>query len=160
MICRNFIVEIINMLVSQATDCSRTFPHGETIIKLRRLVCARGARKSMQFTVIARASHVLFHPQLKQHQRVMISFQDTVRVAYSSQSHGAALNDSATSRIHVHEMMKNYMDRADIDSSSLKVVHVAGTKGKGSTCAFTESILRQHGLRTGMLHSLLQTIEE
>lgn len=81
-------------------------------------------------------------------------------MAYSSQSHGAALNDSATSRIHVHEMMKNYMDRADIDSSSLKVVHVAGTKGKGSTCAFTESILRQHGLRTGMLHSLLQTIEE
>jgi folylpolyglutamate synthase len=29
------------------------------------------------------------------------------------------------------------------------VVHVAGTKGKGSTCAFIESFLRTHGKRTG-----------
>ncbi len=33
--------------------------------------------------------------------------------------------------------------------NSLNVVHIAGTKGKGSTCAFTESILRAHGRRTG-----------
>ena len=31
----------------------------------------------------------------------------------------------------------------------LPVVHVAGTKGKGSTCSFVESILRAHGYRTG-----------
>ncbi len=31
----------------------------------------------------------------------------------------------------------------------LNVIHVAGTKGKGSTCAFTESILRQYGYKTG-----------
>lgn len=36
---------------------------------------------------------------------------------------------------------------ADIDK--LNVVHVAGTKGKGSTCAFTESFLRAFGQRTG-----------
>lgn len=30
----------------------------------------------------------------------------------------------------------------------LNVVHVAGTKGKGSTCAFTRSLLEAHGLRT------------
>ncbi|KAL2682504.1 hypothetical protein Neosp_006956 [[Neocosmospora] mangrovei] len=35
---------------------------------------------------------------------------------------------------------------ADIDR--LNVVHVAGTKGKGSTCAFIESFLRAHGKRT------------
>jgi folylpolyglutamate synthase len=29
------------------------------------------------------------------------------------------------------------------------VIHVAGTKGKGSTCAFIESFLRTHGKRTG-----------
>ena len=29
------------------------------------------------------------------------------------------------------------------------MIHVAGTKGKGSTCAFTESFLRSHGRRTG-----------
>lgn len=37
---------------------------------------------------------------------------------------------------------------SDIDS--LNVIHVAGTKGKGSTCAFAESILRRHGFRTGL----------
>ncbi|MBX3728359.1 MAG: hypothetical protein KF858_04170 [Candidatus Sumerlaeia bacterium] len=32
-------------------------------------------------------------------------------------------------------------------------IHVAGTKGKGSTCALVESILRAHGLRTGLFTS-------
>jgi folylpolyglutamate synthase len=31
----------------------------------------------------------------------------------------------------------------------LNIIHVAGTKGKGSTCAFTESILRHYGYKTG-----------
>ncbi|KAI1318088.1 folylpolyglutamate synthase [Xylariaceae sp. FL0255] len=31
----------------------------------------------------------------------------------------------------------------------LDIVHVAGTKGKGATCAYTECLLRQHGQRTG-----------
>lgn len=31
----------------------------------------------------------------------------------------------------------------------LNVIHVAGTKGKGSTCAFTRSFLQVHGERTG-----------
>ncbi|TAQ86478.1 hypothetical protein B7494_g5198 [Chlorociboria aeruginascens] len=33
--------------------------------------------------------------------------------------------------------------------SCLKVIHVAGTKGKGGTCAFVDSFLRAHGERTG-----------
>jgi dihydrofolate synthase/folylpolyglutamate synthase len=32
-------------------------------------------------------------------------------------------------------------------------VHIAGTKGKGSTAAMVEAILRQHGLRTGLFVS-------
>ncbi|RMY71070.1 hypothetical protein D0863_05373 [Hortaea werneckii] len=35
------------------------------------------------------------------------------------------------------------------DINNLNVIHVAGTKGKGSTCAFIESFLRTHGARTG-----------
>ena len=33
--------------------------------------------------------------------------------------------------------------------NALNVIHIAGTKGKGSTCAFTRSFLRAHGMRTG-----------
>ncbi|KAL7147748.1 hypothetical protein ABFS83_06G127700 [Erythranthe nasuta] len=35
----------------------------------------------------------------------------------------------------------------------MKIIHVAGTKGKGSTCTFTESILRNCGFRTGLFTS-------
>ncbi|XP_050155381.1 folylpolyglutamate synthase-like [Malus sylvestris] len=35
----------------------------------------------------------------------------------------------------------------------MKIIHVAGTKGKGSTCTFTESILRHCGFRTGLFTS-------
>lgn len=35
----------------------------------------------------------------------------------------------------------------------LNVLHVSGTKGKGSTCAFAESILRYAGLKTGFYNS-------
>ena len=34
-----------------------------------------------------------------------------------------------------------------------QAVHITGTKGKGSTSALTESILRHHGLRTGLFTS-------
>ncbi|GAB2267169.1 hypothetical protein Dimus_002153 [Dionaea muscipula] len=37
--------------------------------------------------------------------------------------------------------------------AGLRIIHVAGTKGKGSTCAFCEAILRECGLRTGLFTS-------
>ena len=49
-----------------------------------------------------------------------------------------------------------YLERAGItqdDLSRLNVVHVSGTKGKGSVCAFTESVLRSSGFKTGFLSS-------
>ncbi|WP_438311207.1 bifunctional folylpolyglutamate synthase/dihydrofolate synthase [Sporosarcina sp. FA9] len=36
---------------------------------------------------------------------------------------------------------------------SLKIIHVAGTNGKGSTIAFIEALLRQHGFTTGVFSS-------
>jgi len=57
-------------------------------------------------------------------------------------------------------MMQHYLQRLQlvnvVDSSSpraLSVVHVAGTKGKGSTCAMVERILRQAGYKTGLFTS-------
>lgn len=51
---------------------------------------------------------------------------------------------------------EKYLVRAGMtikDLEKLKVIHVSGTKGKGSTCALVESILRSHGLRTGFYSS-------
>eukprot|EP00727_Mastigamoeba_balamuthi_P011538 m51a1_g7006 putative folylpolyglutamate mitochondrial-like (571) ;mRNA; r:230436-233038 len=42
---------------------------------------------------------------------------------------------------------------AQPELSRLNMVHVTGTKGKGSTCAFIESILRAHGRKTGLYTS-------
>lgn len=39
------------------------------------------------------------------------------------------------------------------DILGLKIIHVAGTKGKGSTCTFCEAILRECGFRTGLFTS-------
>ncbi|GAA82372.1 folylpolyglutamate synthase [Aspergillus luchuensis IFO 4308] len=41
------------------------------------------------------------------------------------------------------------LGHSDTDISRLNIIHITGTKGKGSTCEFTRSILHAHGLRTG-----------
>ncbi|KAK1148183.1 hypothetical protein N8T08_010828 [Aspergillus melleus] len=41
------------------------------------------------------------------------------------------------------------LGHTDDDVNKLNIVHITGTKGKGSTCAFTRSFLHTHGLRTG-----------
>ncbi|XP_045786959.1 folylpolyglutamate synthase-like isoform X3 [Trifolium pratense] len=48
-----------------------------------------------------------------------------------------------------------YLKMLDLEEqiSNMKIIHVAGTKGKGSTCTFTESILRNCGFRTGLFTS-------
>ena len=45
------------------------------------------------------------------------------------------------------------LDRLGKPHSTYQVVHVAGSKGKGSTCAFTRSILTAAGRRTGLFSS-------
>ena len=47
------------------------------------------------------------------------------------------------------------LQRLGLDSElpKLSVIHVAGTKGKGSTCAMVERMLRQAGYRTGLFTS-------
>lgn len=53
-------------------------------------------------------------------------------------------------------LMNELLNRTNItqmDIKSLNIIHVSGTKGKGSTCAFVESILRHHGYKTGLFTS-------
>lgn len=49
--------------------------------------------------------------------------------------------------------VKQYLEWFGHPDKSFKVVHVAGTNGKGSTCSFLESILREAGIRTGLFTS-------
>ncbi|XP_026435242.1 folylpolyglutamate synthase-like [Papaver somniferum] len=53
------------------------------------------------------------------------------------------------------DVLFDYVKILDLEDSifQMKVIHVAGTKGKGSTCTFTESILRNCGFRTGLFTS-------
>ncbi|KAL4575059.1 hypothetical protein LXL04_021900 [Taraxacum kok-saghyz] len=56
---------------------------------------------------------------------------------------------------HRYELMFDYVKILELEEpiSQMKIIHVAGTKGKGSTCVFTESILRSCGFRTGLFTS-------
>lgn len=51
------------------------------------------------------------------------------------------------------ERMKFLMRLLDNPQNKLKFIHVAGTNGKGSTCAMLESILRTSGYTTGLYTS-------
>lgn len=87
------------------------------------------------------------------------SFQDAVRALNTLQTNASYL-EQAKRRRGDHqaqlEIMKLYLARSGLqveDLDRLNIIHVTGTKGKGSTCAFTERILRNYGLKTGFFSS-------
>ena len=49
--------------------------------------------------------------------------------------------------------MRTVLDRLGAPDRRVPFVHVAGTNGKGSVCAFTASVLRECGWRTGLFTS-------
>jgi dihydrofolate synthase/folylpolyglutamate synthase len=51
------------------------------------------------------------------------------------------------------ERIKEFLDSIDNPQNRLKCLHIAGTKGKGSTCAFLTYILREAGFRVGLYTS-------
>ena len=51
------------------------------------------------------------------------------------------------------ERMRRLVEKAEIDYSNLKFIHVAGSNGKGSVSAMLYSILRQEGFSVGLYTS-------
>ncbi|XP_004348304.2 folylpolyglutamate synthetase [Capsaspora owczarzaki ATCC 30864] len=81
-------------------------------------------------------------------------YNDAVKALNSLASNATLLsqlrNSSYMNQVSIPEMHQ-LLERIGVkatDLNSLNVVHVTGTKGKGSTCAFVDSILREHGVQT------------
>ncbi|XP_058081184.1 folylpolyglutamate synthase-like isoform X2 [Magnolia sinica] len=60
-----------------------------------------------------------------------------------------------SNRVEKFSLMFKYMKVLDLEEhiAGLKIIHIAGTKGKGSTCTFSEAILRECGFQTGLFTS-------
>lgn len=88
------------------------------------------------------------------------SYEDAIKTLNTLQSNAATIEKiRATRDQNCHQNIPDMISMTgrvgvtvdDIDD--LRVIHVSGTKGKGSTCAFVESILRSLGFRTGFYSS-------
>jgi len=71
-------------------------------------------------------------------------YQKALDYLYSLTNSGIKLGLQNTSRL------LQYFDNPQLD---IRTIHIAGTNGKGSTAAITESILRATGLKTGLYTS-------
>ncbi len=56
---------------------------------------------------------------------------------------------------HTLEHTKLFLKRLGNPAVDRKIVHVAGTNGKGSVCAYLQAILMAEGKRTGFFTSLI-----
>uniref|UniRef100_A0A8V5G4S7 Folylpolyglutamate synthase n=1 Tax=Melopsittacus undulatus TaxID=13146 RepID=A0A8V5G4S7_MELUD len=87
------------------------------------------------------------------------SFQDAIRTLNTLQTNASFLEQVKRERGDPQaqlEAMRGFLERSGLkveDLDQLNIIHVTGTKGKGSACAFTECILRSYGLRTGFYSS-------
>ncbi|XP_004613363.2 folylpolyglutamate synthase, mitochondrial isoform X1 [Sorex araneus] len=88
-----------------------------------------------------------------------MEYQEAVRMLNTLQTNASYLEQVKQQRGDPQtqlEAMERYLARSGLqveDLDQLNIIHVTGTKGKGSTCAFTERILRSYGLKTGFFSS-------
>lgn len=87
-------------------------------------------------------------------------YEESVRLLNGLQSNAATIKKLRGQRENLQAMnlpqCRKYLDSLKISEKnleSLNIIHVSGTKGKGSTCAYTETILRKQGLKTGLYTS-------
>ncbi|PFX14100.1 Folylpolyglutamate synthase, mitochondrial [Stylophora pistillata] len=84
------------------------------------------------------------------------TYEDAVKKLNSLQTNAQVLEQIRKTRGRLAQNnlpeMRSFTERAGVkmeDLDKLSIIHISGTKGKGSSCAFCESILRHEGLKTG-----------
>ena len=75
-----------------------------------------------------------------------MNYQESIDWLYGTQTFGIKLGLENTGKLLAALGLMP-------DLEGRKIIHVAGTNGKGSVCAFSERILRNGGLRTGLFTS-------
>ncbi len=75
----------------------------------------------------------------------MMTYSESIEWVYSTQNFGIKLGLEAPEKLLAQFLA--------YPARETKVIHVAGTNGKGSTCALIDSVARAHGLRTGLFTS-------
>lgn len=98
---------------------------------------------------------------IRQSMNTVANYEEAVKALHNLQSNANYLQSVIKQTYPVTSVQKlkiveKYLLRSGItieQLDDLNIIHVAGTKGKGSTCAFTEAILKNHGFNTGFFSS-------
>ncbi|XP_014254343.1 folylpolyglutamate synthase, mitochondrial-like [Cimex lectularius] len=89
------------------------------------------------------------------------AYDDTIKALNGLQSNLSVLikaaNAGSNSQSNNIALTHKYLKRSGVDlekfERQIPVIHVSGTKGKGTTCNLCESVIRAHGYKTGLFTS-------
>eukprot|EP01147_Barroeca_monosierra_P000561 gene561-3878_t len=99
------------------------------------------------------------HSTIQFSMEISWSYKKAINTLNSLQTNASALEKQRRHGIDMTQMIPAVQDclrRINVTQENLKrlnVIHIAGSKGKGSVAAFAESVLRNQGYKTGLFTS-------